>query len=429
MSSISSIKAFTTLALNDDNLKYFIGRKRIVGDMLSLILDHQNFGVTGAPGTGKTTLFNFLKSELESTKNFKRKHKVLSFPFTIPNTADFLKRLLFILLENLKQSDVKKIDLSKIKDDYLYTNGIQEFLRSLVRYEPSRELDAYQVLRLYSDFLINEMKNASPSKTVKFLSPDKLLFVIVKILKNLKKHLIFFVDDIDKVIYDPLTNSTSENRLASFLFELKEIMELSNTTWVFTLPLDFYNKYKISFNKPESTSFLGIFSDIFLLHNFTRKRTVDLLRTRLGFSNFEGKIIDYIDSYSLNLLLDLSRGNPRLFLYFLLKAFKFKESIKDNLLQEEFVEIENETDDSRIKVNHILSSIDYIFKLDDRNKKILAYIAYKQSVDSGNHSLQEKTGLDRLSLNRRLKELTEAGILDYFLDQYGKRIYITRKLT
>ena len=165
------------------------------------------------------------------------------------------------------------------------------------------------------------------------------------------------------------------------------------------------------------------------MHNFTRKRTVELLRTRLGFSNFEGKIIDYIDSYSLNLLLDLSRGNPRLFLYFLLKAFKFKESIKANLHEEEFVEIENETDDSRIKVNHILSSIDYIFKLDDRNKKILAFIAYKQSVDSGNHSLQEKTGLDRLSLNRRLKELTEAGILDYFLDQYGKRIYITRKLT
>ena len=64
-----------------------------------------------------------------------------------------------------------------------------------------------------------------------------------------------------------------------------------------------------------------------------------------------------------------------------------------------------------------------------KNKKILAYIAYKQKVDSGDHSLQQKTGLDRLSLNRRLKELTEAGILDYFLDQYGKRIYITRKLT
>ncbi|HDS09933.1 MAG TPA: ATP-binding protein [Firmicutes bacterium] len=428
-----SLEPFTTLALNEDSLKYFIGRERMITDMGNLILDHQNFGITGAPGTGKTTILNILKKNLMEQKVFTKVHKIISFNFTIANSADFLKRFLFILLENLEPKDISKINLRKISDDFLFTTGLQEFLRSLVRYEPTKELDSYQILRLYSDFIKTELKEKDASKVISFISPENLLFLIVKILKNLKKHVVFFVDDMDKVIHDPLTNNTSEDRLASLLFELKDLMELSQTTWVFTLPINFYEKYKINPSIPQTTSFLGIFSDIFLLHNFSRKRTVEMFRVRLESSDFKGKIIDFIDSYALNLLLDLSRGNPRLFLYFLRKAYKYKEECLKRGETEESVPGnetgKEKTPDSRIKINHILSSIDYIFNLDERNKKILAYIAYKQKTDSNDHGLQETTGLDRLAINRRLKELTENGILDYFLDQYGKRIYITKKLT
>ncbi|MDD3627466.1 MAG: P-loop NTPase fold protein [bacterium] len=428
-----SLEPFTTLALKENSIKYFTGRERMVTDMGNLILDHQNFGITGAPGTGKTTILNILKKNLDSIKSFTKSHIIISFNFTIPNSSDFLKRLLFILLENLEQKDLSKINLKDIQENFLYTTGLQEFLRSLVRYEPAKELDGYQVLRLYSDFIKSELQKKETSKAINFIAPENLIFLIVKLLKNSKKHLVFFIDDMDKINYDPLTNNTGEDRLASLLFELKEIMELSTTTWIFTLPINFYEKYKINFNRPETTSFLGIFSDIFLLHNFSRKRTVEMFRTRLESSTFEGKIIDFIDSYALNLLLDLSRGNPRLFLYFLRKAYKFKEEpLKrkdENSDSTDTPDSESKAPDSRIKINHILASIDYIFNLDERNKKILAYIAYKQKTESNDHELQETTGLDRLSLNRRLKELADTGILDYFLDQYGKRIYITKKLT
>lgn len=417
---------FTINPLSGKHLDMFIGRERMVEDMLGMLLEKESFGITGAPGTGKSTLINILIKKLTEDKKLKKKFKIIRINHCTPNKVDFLKRILFQILEELNKSDLKKIEIDSIRDNYLYSSGIEEFLKSLLRYEPSKELDSYQVIRLYSDFLKHELQeNQTDSSKVKFLSPEKILSVIVNILTHLKRHIIFFIDDMDKVEFDPLSNSTGEDRLATLLFDLRELFELSESSWIFSLPVNFYERYRINFKQPNSGSFLSLFSEIFFLNNFSRKRTVDLLRTRLTKTNFDGKIIDIIDTYALNLLLDLSRGNPRLFLYFFRKAFKFLISqIEDSDKDKDGKELEK-----RIKVNNILGSIDYVFNLDEKNKRILAYIAYKQKVDADDHRLKEKTGLDRLSLNRRLKELAEEGILDYFLDQYGKRIYITKKLT
>lgn len=443
-----NLKTFTTTALYGKSLDFFIGREQMLNEMGGLILDMQNIGISGGPGTGKSTMLNMLEKRLNSIKYFKKGSKIIRFSYNRPNLSDFLKKLLFILLDNLNEEEVDKIDLNKIREEYNYTTGLREFLRSLIRYEPTKELDGFQVLRLYNDFLLNELKSNDQGVVIKYLTPEQIMSTIIRIFKNIKKNLVIFIDDMDKVRFDPLTKNTSEDRLASFFYEIREFFELSKITWIITLPVNFFEKYRIQFNRPDSMSFLSMFTDIFLLNNFNRRRTIEMFRKRLDDSNFEGKIIDFIDSFALNLLLDLSRGNPRLFLYFLMKAFKLKEAqlsgskeksrvqkyledVKHENESEESTEEEEENNtktDTRIKVNHILSSIDYIFDLDKKNRKIIAYIAYKQKTQANDHELQERTNLDRLALNRRLKQLVKQGFLEYFLDDYGKRLYTTKKL-
>ncbi len=377
---LESIKEdFNKLIYNRTYLKAMEYRF-IVGD---------NFGLAGSMGTGKTSILNYLEEKIRA----KNMGVCIRINSSLCNEDIFFRLLLFELLKN---NIVKKIFNKDIKEykKYIYsTQSLEDFLRSLIYFEPRKELDHARVITLYKEYLKEQF---SSNADVDFIfNTYTLKNIIVEMLRKSPRRIFILVDDYDKFMVDPMSREGGENRLGLFLSSIKEFTEFSKTTWVFALPRSYYEKFKIGMPFSNQLNFLGMFSEVYITlpFNFTELRkyiTQRIEKLDLYQPNF-------IDETALKLLYVMTKGNPKMINY-VIKSGLYNCKIRNG---------------KNLTIDDMVSVLLVNGKYDKRDGEIIKYISQNKQTFSNDKLLLEILGVDNIALMMRLNRLLKKELISF----------------
>ncbi len=344
---------FTTLSLRDHNLNYFIGREEILERLTSAMLSQANAGVAGEPGVGKSSLLKILQSRVP--KDF---HS-LAIGVPLDDASYFLGELLremLVVLPRPKGLLLKDVE-SRLEKGDLSKNGV---------------------------------------------------FLVVKtITVRLRKPLIVFVDDLEKIKGDRIQHLTRSERTLQLLEELKSLLELPRISFVVALQEEFYAKVAQVVKEGAEPTVLGLFRHMVLVEKFTSSELRQLLELRLQKASFKGSLDAFLEPEALTLALAISAGNPRRFLYLISEAM-MRGSQRRGL---------------RVEYQDLFEAVNEHLKLDLVCKKLLYFLAKAGRTMASNTDLQAFMGLDAISIGRRLEILSKNRLAEMVEVADGARVY------
>ncbi len=344
---------FTTLALQKHNLDYFVGRETLIDRLLSAMFSVSNVGVAGEPGVGKSSLMQLLKSRVPS----RFYHVSIGVP--LDDATYFLSELLREMLLTIPPAP------------------------GLNFKEISRRLEAGE------------------------LSKNAIFSNIRSIVSRLKKPLLVFVDDLEKIKSDRVQHLTRSERTLQLLEELKSLLELPNVGFVMALQEEFYSKVSQVVKEGAEPTVLGLFKNVVLVEKFGQEELKAILSLRLRQAGFKKDLDDFLEPEALTMALSLSSGNPRRFMYLLSEAMYcgFKRKAK------------------RVEFQDLFEAVNEHLKLDLVCKKLLYFLAKSGRAVASNTDLQAFMGLDMISIVRRLEILSKNRLAEMVDVVNGTKVY------
>ena len=344
---------FTTLSLQSHNLDYFVGREALLDRLQSAALSPSNIALAGEPGMGKSSLLQLLRSRVPKTFH------CVGIGVPLDDASYFLSELL------------------------------REMLASL---PPVPGVSFKEIHR--------RLETESPSKNAVFL-------MIRSIVTRLKKPLLVFVDDLEKIKGDRVRHLTRSERTLQLLEELKALLELPRVGFIMALQEEFYAKVGQVVREGAEPTVLGLFQHVVLVEKFTPTDLKEVLRLRLRNSGFQKEPEDFLEPEALTLALSLAGGNPRRFLYLLSEGMylAFKRGGK------------------RVEFADIFEAVNEHLKLDLVCKKLLYFLAKSGRAVASNTDLQAFMGLDMISIARRLEILSKNRLAEVVDVVGGAKVY------
>ncbi len=344
---------FTTLALREHELDCFIGREDLLDRLTSAMLSLSNAGIAGDPGMGKSSLLQVLRSRVP------REFHNLAIGVPLDDAAYFLGELLREMLINLPRP--KGLSLEKVE-------------RSLNRGE---------------------------------LSKNAIFTVIKTFAARLKKPLLIFVDDMEKIRGDWNQHLSRADRTLQLLEELKSLLELRQASFVIALQDEFYAKVANVVRDGAESTVLGLFRHMVRIEPFNHAQLKEILKRRVEKAGFQGSSDHFLEPEALTLALSLSAGNPRRFLYLISEAMARANLRKGR----------------RVEFQDLFEAVNEHLKLDLVCKKLLYFLAKAGRATASNGDLQAFMGLDTISIARRLEILSKNRLADRVDSVDGVRVY------
>lgn len=344
---------FTTLSLREHNLDCFIGREDLLDRLTSAMLSLSNAGVAGEPGTGKSSLLQMLRSRVP--------REFLSVAIGVPldDAAYFLGELLREMLVTLPRP--RGLNLGRVESS----------------------LDKGE------------------------LNKNAIFLVIKRFTARLKKPLIVFVDDLEKIKGDWNQHLSRSDRTLQLLEELKPLMELPRVCFIMSLQDEFYSKVAEVVKDGAEPTVLGLFRHMVRVEPFEQGPLRRILQLRLEKAEFKGSLEDFLEPEVLTLALALSAGNPRRFLYLISEAMVCGNRRKG----------------SRVEYQDLFEAVNEHLKLDRVCKKLLYFLAKAGRATAANTDLQAFMGLDTISISRRLEILTKNRLAEIVEVADGVKVY------
>jgi hypothetical protein len=344
---------FTTLALQKHNLGYFVGREALIERLLSSMFSVSNVGIAGEPGVGKSSLMQLLKSRVPSRFYY------VSIGVPLDDATYFLSELLREMLVTIPSApglNFKEIG-RKLESGDLSKNAIFSNIRSIV--------------------------------------------------SRLKKPLLVFVDDLEKIKSDRVQHLTRSERTLQLLEELKSLLELPNVGFVMALQEEFYAKVSQVVKEGAEPTVLGLFKNVVLVEKFGQQGLKEILSLRLKQAGFKKSLDDFLEPEALTMALSLSSGNPRRFMYLLSEAMYRGFQRKA----------------TRVEFQDLFEAVNEHLKLDLVCKKLLYFLAKSGRAVASNQDLQAFMGLDMISIVRRLEILSKNRLTEMVDVVDGTKVY------
>jgi hypothetical protein len=344
---------FTTLSLQKHNLGYFVGREALIDRLLSAMFSVSNIGVAGEPGVGKSSLMQLLKSRVPS------RFFCVSIGVPVDDASYFLSELLRELLVVIPP--VPKLNFKEI----------------------GRRLEGGE------------------------MSKNAVFSVIRSIVSRLKKPLLVFVDDLEKIKSDRIQHLTRSEKTLQLLEELKGLLELPNVGFLMALQEEFYGKVSQVVKEGAEPTVLGLFKNVVLVEKFGHSELKEILSLRLKQAGFKKSLEDFLEPEALTLALSLSSGNPRRFMYLMSEAMYrgFKRRA------------------SWVEFQDLFEAVNEHLKLDLVCKKLLYFLAKSGRAVASNTDLQSFMGLDVISIARRLEILSKNRLTEMVDVAHGTKVY------
>ena len=347
------VDPFTTLSLQGHNLDYFVGRTALIDRLLSAMFSVSNVGVAGEPGVGKSSLLQLLKNRVP--KDF----HCVSIGVPLDDASYFLSELLremLVAIPPVPGVNFKEVGLRLEREEFT--------------------------------------KNA-------------VFSVIRSITSRLKKPLLVFVDDLEKIKGDRVQHLTRSERTLQLLEELKSLLELPNVGFIMALQEEFYSKVSQVVKEGAEPTVLGLFKHMVLVEKFTQGELKQVLLTRLKQAGFKGETEDFLEPEALTLALSVASGNSRRFLYLLSEGMYRGFQRKGK----------------RVEFQDLFEAVNEHLKLDLICKKLLYFLAKSGRAVASNSDLQAFMGLDMISIARRLEILSKNRLAEMVDVADGAKVY------
>lgn len=344
---------FTTLSLQKENLDYFVGRVGLIDRLQSAIFSVSNIGVAGEPGAGKSSLMQLLRSRVPDT------YHCVGIGVPIDDAAYF----------------------------------VSELLREMLVAIP-------QVPGLNFKNITQRLENGELSKNAVFS-------IVRSIVSRLKKPLLVFVDDMEKIKGDRIQHLTRSERTLQLLEELKSLLELTNVGFIIALQDEFYARITDVVKDGAEPTLLGLFKHMVLVERFTSEELREILRVRLRMTGFQKELDEFLEPEALTLALSIASGNPRRFLYLLSEAM-FRGFLRKG---------------RRVEFQDLFEAVNEHLKLDMVCKKLLFFLAKSGRVVASNSDLLAFMDLDMISIARRLEILTRNHLAEVVEVSAGTKVY------
>jgi hypothetical protein len=344
---------FTTLALQGHNLDYFVGRQALIERLSSAMLSLSNIGVAGEPGVGKSSILQLLKTRVP--KGFYS----VAIGVPLDDASYFLSELLremLVVIPSVPGMDLK---------------------------ETGRRLESGE------------------------LSKNAVFSLIRSIVGRLKKPLLVFVDDLEKIKGDRVQHLTRSERTLQLLEELKKLLELPNAAFVVSLQEEFHSKVREVVKEGAEPTVLGLFKNVVLVERFGPGELEEILSRRLSLAGFKGQREDFLEPEALTLALSLASGNPRRFLY-LLSEGMYRSYRRGG---------------DRVEFQDLFEAVNEHLKLDLVCKKLLYFLSKSGRAVASNSDLQAFMGLDMISISRRLEILSKNRLAEIVDVADGVKVY------
>jgi hypothetical protein len=345
---------FTTLSLRPQNLDCFIGRELLIDRLCSALFSLSNVGLAGEPGVGKSSLMRAVQSRVPSGQF----HSV-SIGVPIDDAGYFLNELLKEML----------VVISKMPGMNLKTIG--------------RRLEKES------------------------LSKNEVFSIIRQIVLKLKKPILVFVDDLEKIKSDRIRHLTRSERTLQVLEEVKSLLELPNIGFAISLQEEFYSKVRSIVQESGDPTVLGLFKNIVLVEKFSPDELKEVLSKRLKKAGYSDPTNHFFESEALVLALALADGNPRRFLYLLSEGM--------------YRGYRRKTD--RIEFQDLFEAVNEHLKLDQVCRKLMYFLAKSGRAVASNIDLQSFMGLDMISISRRLEILCKNRLVEMVEVVDGVKVY------
>jgi hypothetical protein len=344
---------FTTLSLQKHNLDYFVGRTALIDRVSSAMFSLSNVGVAGEPGVGKSSVLQLLRSRVPAT------FYCVNIGVPLDNASYFLSELLreiLVVIPKVPGLNLKEIGRRLETEDF-HKNGVFSLIKSIV--------------------------------------------------SRLKKPLLVFVDDLEKIKGDRVLHLTRSERTLQLLEELKSLLELANLGFVIALQEEFYAKVSNVVKEGAEPTVLGLFKHMVLVEKFTPVELKAILALRLKQAGFKKDPEEFLEPEAMTFCLSLASGNPRRFLYLISEGMYRSFARKGK----------------RVDFPDLFEAVNEHLKLDLICKKLLYFLAKSKRAVASNSDLQAFMGLDMISIARRLEVLSKNRLVEMVDVADGVKVY------
>ncbi len=344
---------FSTLALRSQDLAFFVGRSPLVERVSAALQALHNVGVAGMPGVGKSSLLQLVRRKIP------RGFHVVSIGVPVDDAAYFLRELLREILLGLPA-------------------------------DPQLPLKAW-------GRRLEEEK----------LSKNAVLSMVKARVARLRKPLLVFVDDLEKIQGDRVAHLTRFERTLQVLEELKPVFELPNMAMAVSLQDEFHAKIRDVVRDGADPTVLGLFKTVIRVELFPMEELRRVVETRLSGAGWKGGAEKFFEPEAMVLALAFSRGNPRRLMYLLSEAMD-RAFLRGG---------------PRVEFKDLFDVVNEHMRLDLICKKLLYFLAKSGRAMAANTDLRAFMGLDAVSINRRFEILAKNGLVEKVDVSEGSFVY------
>jgi hypothetical protein len=359
---------FVMGALEGDNLRRFVDRDSLL-DYFTVSIDmQQKCAIIGEQGTGKSS---FLLKLLDMMKNsIYGDYLQFNFPLNESEKSrlHFLRKILRTLLhliakntELLKSFDpdeiyfeIERLEYSIIIEDYVKTQkasegqiegGIKSNLISLLI--PAEFKAKWNAKR-------QKEEGKSEKKDYPIHDENTLYNTIIKLLEKIGEPIVLFIDELDKVGRYPLESPEWDKEVTKILELSREIMLSQKIILVFALQNELYEKLTRAQVNKEETSILGLINSFKKLNGFDLEFAGNAVNASLEHAGYKGGSDDLFENGVIEIVLSVVKGNPRLFMHYLIELVKMaflekQHQVTLDLLKNFLFEIDKKMNETKWK--------------------------------------------------------------------------------